>query len=327
MNDRGMFVLDRAIFDHPFFQDEFCDGWAFAWMLAEAAWKPRRTYQSGRLVELHRGQFSHSVRYMARRFKWSVKKVRCFLRKLASDGTIRIGSEMAISLENDGLEKGTDKGTARGTARNSGISVITICNYSHYQFSATDSFSEKGTAWGTAWDTAGAHEGHKAKKEIRKERTTTVVGEPENVSRPDVSQPAQPDFRKQAAELTNQIYAIFGLNLDFIPPAWMGLQYALEAGLRGNKWHPDLCRLASVKMAATKKPDGFQYLIPAIEKEHQSALALLKKLEKADELPKDQRELALFTTINGNGGQRRGRGFATFAAEAYRSALANGYKG
>ena len=75
--------------------------------------------------------------------------------------------------------------------------------------------------------------------------------------------------------MAEQVYDIFGFDRDFIPPAWMGMQAWLEAGVRSG-WKPDLVRLAARKVAAKKKggpPHNFRYLGPAIVQEHELAAA------------------------------------------------------
>lgn len=307
ISDRGFIILDRAIFDHPFFQGKFNDGWAFAWMLAHAAWKPRRVYVSGRWVDLERGQFCHSVRYMANKFKWSIKKVRCFIDRLTKDRMLRTGSENAVGVENGGLEKGT----ARGTVGNFVVSVITICNYEHYQSFTLDKEIEKGKERGTG----GAQEGHKVNQVTNKqEERGDGIREAENVSQ-NVS---QPDFKKLAWDLNVKLWIIMGIDPGFPDPGWCGLAHALEAGLRGNKWDPEICRLAAVKLAAKKRPKSFKYLLDAIHTEHQETADILKRMESANVVQPNQRELALLAPING-GFARKGGGFAAVGQKAFKA--------
>ena len=59
---------------------------AWLWLVSEAAWKSRRvTVTNGRtseIVELERGQLSHSRSYIAKAWGWSEKRVRTFLKRL-----------------------------------------------------------------------------------------------------------------------------------------------------------------------------------------------------------------------------------------------------
>lgn len=95
---------------------------AWFWMLAQAAWKPTKIRASHGLVELQRGQFSHSLRHMAKTFGWSVNRVRRVLD--------RYSDEHMLVLETD-------------TATNTAQCIVTICNYDKYQGgeTATDTAS------------------------------------------------------------------------------------------------------------------------------------------------------------------------------------------
>lgn len=128
MSERGVFAVDRGIFDHPLLKGErFTKVQAMMWLVSEAAWKARRVRVAGIWVELKRGQVAHSLRHLADEWQWTVKRVRTFLRSLEDDGTLS-----------------TDTGT--------GLTVITICNYDEYQRVSLP----KGTPQGTGR----AQEGH-----------------------------------------------------------------------------------------------------------------------------------------------------------------------
>lgn len=110
-NEGGFVVIHRKIFDNPLLED--CDYFrAWAWLISEAAWKPRRVrIQSGRaleIVDLQRGQLTHSRRFMAKAWGWKEKRVRTFLNRLKTDRMID-------------LQTGPRQ------------TVITICNYNTYQ--------------------------------------------------------------------------------------------------------------------------------------------------------------------------------------------------
>lgn len=163
MMGHGYIAIARGILDHPVIgaRKPYSRLEAWLWLLLEAAWKPHRvgmsTGYAGRgreVIELQRGQLTHSLRFMADKWGWSVKAVRSFL---------------------TGLEKGTMVATAKGTAQ----TVITICNYEVYQTPA----AQKGTANGTLEGTPRAQQGHKVKegnKEIRENtRPRAHDGEPE----------------------------------------------------------------------------------------------------------------------------------------------------
>jgi hypothetical protein len=109
MSDRGVFALDRGWFDHPIFHPEpFTEREAWAWLIAEAAWRPYRRRVGTALVDLDRGQVAASFRYMAERWQWHRARVERFVKRLKTETMIETSSE-------------------------TGILVITICNYSQYQ--------------------------------------------------------------------------------------------------------------------------------------------------------------------------------------------------
>lgn len=110
MSDRGVFAVDRGIFDHPIFADEpFTEREAWQWLIAEAAWKPKRTRIGRGVFNLERGQVVHSTRFMATRWQWSEARVRRFLNRLKSDAMVTVLA------------------TREATQ-------LTICNYDKYAF-------------------------------------------------------------------------------------------------------------------------------------------------------------------------------------------------
>src|SRR5262249_51954192 len=123
---------------------------AWCWLLFVAQWKPQRiSVANGRgqrvVITLERGQLSHSLRYMAANFGWSVKRVRTFLNRLKMDAQID---------------------TQTGTPQ----TIISIRNYREYQKPE----SAKGTQTGTPW----ARHGHKVEES---NNTVTVVGSEQRI--------------------------------------------------------------------------------------------------------------------------------------------------
>lgn len=110
MDQSPFFTIARGWLNHPVLRPkgEFSRAEAWAWMIEEAAWKTARAEIAGAIVTLQRGQLSHSVRFMARAWRWSIGKVQRFVSLLNRERMIDIA---------------TDTGTT----------VITICNYDKYQ--------------------------------------------------------------------------------------------------------------------------------------------------------------------------------------------------
>jgi hypothetical protein len=132
MSERGVFAVDRGIWDHPMFADEpFTEREAWSWLIGEASFKARMRNIGGKVIPLERGQLAASVRFMAERWKWSKSRVDRFVHRLKTETMI-----------------GTDSGT--------GILVITVCNYDRYQrVSLPDRDSERDTNRDTDGTAAG----------------------------------------------------------------------------------------------------------------------------------------------------------------------------
>ncbi|QAU44187.1 hypothetical protein [Bradyrhizobium guangzhouense] len=110
MSERGVFAVDRGIWDHDVLADRkpFSRREAWLWLVSEAAWKPHKRRIIGRSIELARGQFAGSLRFIASKWRWNEPRVRRFLGAL-------ISAEM--------VDANTD----------AGVTVITICKYDEYQ--------------------------------------------------------------------------------------------------------------------------------------------------------------------------------------------------
>lgn len=109
MSERGVYGVDRGIWDHPAFKPErftHREGWL--WLLSEAAWKAHSRWVGSVQVDLARGQLAHSLRFMASKWRWSEAGVRRFLKRLQSRAMIVVTTD-------------------------AGVTVITICNYAKYQ--------------------------------------------------------------------------------------------------------------------------------------------------------------------------------------------------
>ncbi len=127
--ERGYICLNRGALHHEFFRrKEHSEFEAWVWMLTEASWKPRTRRVGDFFVELQRGQLAASVRHLATIWKWSVGKVQRFIGRLKF--------ETMIDVQND-----------------TGISVITICNYDKYQTGSADVDTPAGTVNDTPVDT------------------------------------------------------------------------------------------------------------------------------------------------------------------------------
>lgn len=136
----GYIKLFRGWHDSDQFTGEpYCERAAWVWLLTNAAWKETtQRNHKGEAVTVGRGQFRTSLRTLAAEWKWSVKRVRSFLKVL-------------------------EKCAAVGTQRAHGGTIITICKYDDYQ--------SAGHTEGTQEGTHGAQSGHTKEegKEDKKE--------------------------------------------------------------------------------------------------------------------------------------------------------------
>jgi hypothetical protein len=109
VSERGVFAVDRGIWNHPSFANEpLSEREAWVWLIGEAAFKTRTRRIGSVAIELSRGQVAASLRFMADKWQWSEPRVRRFLKRLKTDAMI-------------------------DAATDAGVTVITICNYTKYQ--------------------------------------------------------------------------------------------------------------------------------------------------------------------------------------------------
>jgi hypothetical protein len=109
VSERGVFAIDRGIWDHPSFANEvFTEREAWIWLIGEAAFKPHRRRFGIYQVGLARGQYVTSIRFLADKWGWDRSKVERFLKRLKNETMITANAE-------------------------TGITLITIRNYNKYQ--------------------------------------------------------------------------------------------------------------------------------------------------------------------------------------------------
>lgn len=105
----GYVKAQRERFKHPLFRGQkFCRGYAWDWMCAQAAYADREVSVKGKTITLKRGQFCHSIRFMADVFGWDRSASDRFLTRLKTESMIETSTE-------------------------TGQLVVTICNYDFYQ--------------------------------------------------------------------------------------------------------------------------------------------------------------------------------------------------
>ena len=103
----GYVHLHRKLLGHPAFRND-AEAMAFAWLVIRASWKESRVRYKDRLLTLKRGQLAVSVRDFAK----AMDRDKAWIERLLK----RLKAETMIETVNE-----------------TGVNVITICNYSEYQ--------------------------------------------------------------------------------------------------------------------------------------------------------------------------------------------------
>lgn len=110
MSERGVFAIDRGVWEHPMFAREpFTEREAWMWLCGAAAWAPKRVRVGRGTFELGRGQCAFATRFLAERWRWDHSRVSRFLKRLKTDTMVHTSATREATL-------------------------ITICNYDKYAF-------------------------------------------------------------------------------------------------------------------------------------------------------------------------------------------------
>jgi hypothetical protein len=111
---KGYVLISRGLLKHPRFKPSgpLTQFEAWYWLIEAAAYAPRDVTiingTRGDIITLQPGQLSHSIRFLARAWIWSDKRVQRFLSALRSDQSVT-------------------------TQTTTGQTVITLCNWDKYQ--------------------------------------------------------------------------------------------------------------------------------------------------------------------------------------------------
>jgi DNA-binding transcriptional regulator YhcF (GntR family) len=146
---KGYVLIARGLLKHPRFKPSgpLTQFEAWYWLIESAAYAPHDvTITSGRnrlAVRLEPGQLTYSIRYLARAWQWSDKRVQRFLSALEFDRSVT-------------------------TQTTTGQTVITLCNWAKYQRPDFETTTQSATATTTATTT---------NKKERKERKNISPGE------------------------------------------------------------------------------------------------------------------------------------------------------
>lgn len=115
----GWYSVKRGMLDHELFAPvgKWSRAEAWLWMIEAAAMSETVIDIGGKPFTVQRGCLCFSLRFLAAKWRWGVKAVRCFLAKLEAHNAIQVSMV--------GPKKGTKEGTGR--------THIRLCNYDKYQ--------------------------------------------------------------------------------------------------------------------------------------------------------------------------------------------------
>lgn len=122
----GYFMMARGALKHPRFKP--AGPWtsfeAWCWLIESAAYAPcdivTMNGRNKKIVHLEPGQLTFSVRFLAKAWRWSDKRVQRFLSALASDQSVT-------------------------TQTTTGQTLITLCNWGRYQRPDADTTTQSAT--------------------------------------------------------------------------------------------------------------------------------------------------------------------------------------
>ena len=106
----GYVKVSRAIFGHGMFKKEpYTEVQAWIWFICGASYKDDTVRVGHLIVDVKRGEYVASIRFLARKFKWTTSRVKRFLDRLT-------------------------RGKMVTTKATQGITSINLMNYDEYQF-------------------------------------------------------------------------------------------------------------------------------------------------------------------------------------------------
>ena len=121
------FLMLRGWMDAEYLKtpNEFSEREAYAYLMEEAAYKPRIREIDGMAISLQRGQLVGSFRFLAKAWGWKKDRVKRFLRKLERHGVVDMCSSYTV-----GHDSFT---TVQSTAYNRRPTIVTLLHYNAIQ--------------------------------------------------------------------------------------------------------------------------------------------------------------------------------------------------
>ena len=106
----GYVKISRAIFGHSMFKEEpYTETQAWIWFICGASYKDDTVRVGHLIIDVKRGEYVASIRFLAKKFKWTTSRVKRFLDRLT-------------------------RGKMVTTKATQGITSINLLNYDEYQF-------------------------------------------------------------------------------------------------------------------------------------------------------------------------------------------------
>ena len=106
----GYVKISRAIFGHGMFKEEpYTEIQAWIWFICGASYKDDTVRVGHLIIDVKRGEYVASIRFLAKKFKWTTSRVKRFLDRLT-------------------------RGKMVTTKATQGITSINLLNYDEYQF-------------------------------------------------------------------------------------------------------------------------------------------------------------------------------------------------
>ena len=165
---RSVFAVSRSIWDDPDFASErYTEREAWMWLVSAAIWKDGRTRGNSGPIELKRGEFSFSVRFLAQKWKWNKDKAHRFVKRLQKCDMVR------------------------DTSRD-GAQIYSIKNYRHFQVVGLPKRDSDQDSPGDASETTARQQRDKEETGKQDNRINTMSGSPPATS--DVVPIADADF-------------------------------------------------------------------------------------------------------------------------------------
>lgn len=115
----GYARIHRSLIGHPAFRND-AEAMAFAYLVLRASWEPTRVRYKGKAIDLSRGQLAISVRDLADAMDRDKGWIERLLKRLKSETMVETRAE-------------------------TGVMVVTICNYDNYQAVSDDSKTPRKT--------------------------------------------------------------------------------------------------------------------------------------------------------------------------------------